>query len=195
MLDAQAARMAAAQEPPPPPASSPRLVQRDGGRQHQEGGQTSGALALAEAPRREPVVVAPVEDERTLTWRTILERVRAVKPGTASTLELAAPVTVTREKLVLAFERDSFEDARAEETDARLLVEEHARAHFRAQTEVTFEVAARGSKVASIAFIDAAKRRAQIAEARAAVERHTLVRKVMTLLDAELREIRLPEQD
>ncbi len=190
VLEAQAARMAAS-EPPPPPASSPRLVNRDDAPNN----QTSGALALADAPKPEPIVVAPVEDEKTLTWRAILERIRPIRPGIASTLELAAPVTVTREKLVLAFERDSFEDARAEETDAKALLEEHARAHFGASTQVVFEVAARGSKVASIAFIDAAKRKAAIAEARAAVERHELVRKVITLLDADLREIRLPDQD
>ncbi len=191
VLEKQAARMAAA-EPPPPPASAPRLVA-----QGHEGGphgatQTSGALALAPAP---VVVVAPVDDDKTLTWRKILERVRAVRPAIASALELAAPVQVTREKIVLAFERDSFEDARAEEMDARALVEEHGRAHFGAPTEVVFEVAARGSKIASIAFIDAAKRKAAVLEARAAVERHELVRKVITLLDAELREIRLPQMD
>lgn len=168
---------------PAPPASAPRLVQS---------AQTSGALALAE-----PAPVAPPAraDEPIEVWRAILDRVRKVRPGVASALELAVPLTVTRERLVLGFEHDSFEDARASETDAAEVLTEHARAYFGAPTAVSFEVAARGSKVASVAYLDAAKRKAAQAEARAAVEKHELVQKAIEVFEAELREIRLPAQD
>ena len=96
---------------------------------------------------------------------------------------------------MLGFEHDSFEDARAEQTAAQDVLTEHARAFYGAPTSVVFEVAARGSKVASVAYLDAAKKKQMQAEARAAVERHELVKKAISLFDAELRDIRLPAQD
>ncbi len=154
--------------------------------------QTSGALALAEerAEGGSGRVPEPIE-----VWRTILGRIRDTRPMVASLLELAAPIAMTRERIVLAFEHDSFEDSSAAETDARELVAEHARAHFGCAVTVAFEVATRGSKLASVAYLDAAKKKAALAEARAHVENHPLVQKSIAIFDAELRDVRLPAQD
>jgi hypothetical protein len=43
--------------------------------------------------------------------------------------------------------------------------------------------------------IDSAERRAEIAKARAAVEDHPVVRDIVRLFDAELRDIKLPEKE
>jgi DNA polymerase-3 subunit gamma/tau len=179
-------RAGAKADVPTAPASSPRLVSRDA--------QTSGALALAEPSTPLPASVV-VETEATALWRQVLERVRKVRPAVASTLELAAPLTVTREKLVVGFEHDSFEGGRAEETDTHDVLTAQARAFFGTDTEVVFEVAARGSKVASVAYLDAAKRKQAQIEARAAVEKHHLVQKAIAIFDAELRDIKLPAQE
>ncbi|MBS2012091.1 MAG: DNA polymerase III subunit gamma/tau [Deltaproteobacteria bacterium] len=173
----------------------------------------TGALALADAPviaeapvadlpeTPAPLEVTPlpastvVESTSAIdTWRAILARIKPQRPAVAATLELAAPMTVSRERIVLGFEPNSFEDGRASESDAREVLLEHAKIHFGATPAVTFEMA-RGGKGASIASLDAAKRKAELVAARAAVENHPLVKKAMALLDGELREIRLPAQE
>jgi hypothetical protein len=70
-----------------------------------------------------------------------------------------------------------------------------ARAHFDAATEVVFERVARGSKVASVAYLDAAKRKQMQVEARMAVETHALVQHAIALFGAELKDVKLPAQE
>jgi len=123
------------------------------------------------------------------------DAILARSPGVAASLELAAPLTMTKEKIVLGFEHDSFEDARAEQTAAQEVLTTHARAFFGAATVVTFEIAERGSKMGSVAFLDQKLRKQREAEARMAVEKHDLVQKVKTLFDAELRDIKIPPQE
>jgi hypothetical protein len=137
---------------------------------------------------------APAESEAIVTWRAILERVRAARPAVAATLELAAPLTVSKERIVLAFEQASFEDGRASEMDAKDLLTAEARAFFMGQTQVTFEVA-RGTKAGSIAYLDKAKKKQAQIEARAAIEKHELVQKAIAIFDAELKDVRLPAQE
>lgn len=201
---------------PPAPASQARLV---------NGTKSSIGLALAapdadvepaparhderepsppsvEAAEPAPVkasavtVVTGPEAPRIALWRSILALVRKGHPAIAATLELAAPNTVTAERIVLGFEPNSFEDGRAGESDARAVLAEVATTYFcGASPEVVFDVAARGAKGASIASLDAAKRRAAIVEARALVERHPIVQRAIAIFDAELKDIRLPAQE
>ena len=97
---------------------------------------------------------------------------------------------------MLGFEPGSFEDGRAEEGDARLVLIEHATAYFEGVSPtVTFDVAARGARSASVASLDAQKRKAALIEARARVERHPLVQKAIAIFDAELKDIRVPTQE
>jgi DNA polymerase-3 subunit gamma/tau len=153
---------------------------------------TSGALAVAREPAPEP---APSDDGPLALWRTLIDRVRKVSPAIAAMLDLAVPLTVTPQKIVVGLEDESFEDARAEQTDARTVLTAEARAHFGATTDVSFERTARGSKVASVAYLDAAKRRQLQVEARAAVEDHPLVRHAKTVFGAELKDVKLPAQE
>ncbi len=136
---------------------------------------------------------APGSD-RVETWRAILARIKPTRPAIAATLELAAPNMVTRDRIILGFEPGSFEDSRAEETDARTVLTEVAHAYFggMAPPEVVFDMSAHGSKGASVASLDAAKRKAALIEARATVANHPLVKKAIALFDAELKDIRLP---
>ena len=120
---------------------------------------------------------------------------RRSSPPIAAALDLAAPVTITREKIVLGFETASFEEGRADESDAKAVLAVHAKAFFGHPTQVVFEVAARGSKLASVAYLDAAKKKAAIVEARNAVENHELVQKAIRIFDAELRDIKLPPEE
>jgi hypothetical protein len=149
--------------------------------------QTSGALALA------PAAPANAEDPIAL-WRALLDRVRRHRPSVAASLELAAPRVVTRDKIVLGFEDGSFEDARAEQTDAEGVLAEQARAFFGGPTQIAFEIA-RGSKGASVAYLDMAKKKQEQAEARAAIENHSLVKKAIEIFEAELRDVKLPVEE
>ena len=138
---------------------------------------------------------ASVESEMLVTWRAILAKVRAQNPAMASTLDLAAPLVVTREKIVIGFEPESFENACVVDSDATMVLTQAARDHFGIKPVVSIDVAARGSRGGSIASIDAAKRAHAISQARAAVERHPMVQKAIAIFDAELQGIRLPAEE
>lgn len=136
------------------------------------------------------------ESESLSTWRLLVDRVRKTKPEAAAMLDLAVPITVSRDKLVVGVEDASFEDTRAEQTDARTVLMAEARAHFGASTEVTFERAAPGSsRVASVAYLDQAKKKQMQVEARYAVEHHDLVQHAIRVFQAELRDVKLPAMD
>jgi DNA polymerase-3 subunit gamma/tau len=172
--------------------------------------RTHGALALAPLPvpllappplapvaaPREETLIALDPEAKIETWRAILARVRVTRPAVAATLELAAPDVVTPTKIVLRFDAGSFEDGRAEESDAREVLAVEATAYFGGcAPQVTFEIAAFGARSASLASLDAQKRKAAILQARAAVENHPLVRTALAVLDAELKDIRIPTQE
>jgi hypothetical protein len=72
------------------------------------------------------------------------------------------------------------------------------RAHFRKTTHVTLDLTARTAPVshpATVASIDAAKRRETADKARTAVKAHPLVVEAMRLFGAELREVRIREDE
>ncbi len=136
-----------------------------------------------------------VESDHLVTWRALIDRVRSANPAAAAMLDLAIPITVSAESIKLGVEDASFEDARAEQIHAREVLAEAAQAHFGIRIPITFERAERGSKVASIAYIDAAKRKQLLVEARHAVEHHPLVQHAIRVLNAELKDVKLPTQE
>ena len=152
-----------------------------------------GAQHAAPLPNS-PEAASPIESD-LVTWRAILAKVRDRDPAMASTLDLAAPLVVTREKIILGFEPESFENARVVDSDATMVLTQVAQDYFGVKTVVSINVAARGSRGSSIASIDATKRAQAIAQARAAVERHPMVQKAMAIFDAELQGIRLPAEE
>jgi DNA polymerase-3 subunit gamma/tau len=169
--------------------------------------KTRGALALAPSPEQTPTPTSAtqiiVEDPTpqpppvsvTSPWRAILDKVRAGDPGLASALEHAVPVEVSRTRVLLGFAQDDFlgHHASEEASIAKLVKAVHA--HFGASVPVHIDTKHRGGKVGSVHAIDSAERRAEIAKARAAVEEHPIVREIVRLFDAELRDIKLPEKE
>jgi DNA polymerase-3 subunit gamma/tau len=174
---------------------------------------TSGSLALEVTPEPPPIAPEPLrnepaeafvvvrsaatdpEDAKITAWRALIDRVRAKSPPVAAMLDLAVPIVVTKERLVIGVEDDSFEDSRADQIDAKGILTAAARAHFVSTTEVVFESAKRGSKVASVAYLDAAKRKQMQIEARAAIEKHELVQHAIRVFGAELKDVKLPVQE
>jgi len=139
------------------------------------------ALALA---------VAPDVD----VWRTILDRLRTRHPALASVLDHAIPLETTAARLVVGFEPSAaFLGARASEPDALDELTREVRAYFGQPTKVALELSARATAgTKTIASIDADRRSAELAKARAAVEGHPLVQEAVRLFGAQLRDVKLP---
>lgn len=175
-------------------------------------GRTRGALALAPSSPNlavaepqsravegaSPLVVtlplAPSSDPDA--WRSVIERVRALRPPVASIYEMAVPVEVTAARVTLAFEPSaSFLAARAAEPEALEVITQAVRAHFDRATVVVLQpTAAPAGSVKSVAQVNAENRLADREKARARVEGHPLVRAAVRLLDAEVRDVRLPTE-
>jgi DNA polymerase-3 subunit gamma/tau len=168
--------------------------------------RTRGALALAPEPTPTPTSATQIKVEDptpqpppvsvTDHWRAILDAVRAGDPGLASALEHAVPVEVSRNRVLLGFAHDDFLGHHASDEAAIAKLVKAVHAHFGgASVPVHIDTKHRGGKVGSVHAIDSAERRAEIAKARAAVEDHPVVREIVRLFDAELRDIKLPEKE
>jgi DNA polymerase-3 subunit gamma/tau len=136
------------------------------------------------------LAVAPDVD----VWRAILDRLRTRHPALASVLDHAIPLETTAARLVVGFEPSAaFLGARASEPDALDELTREVRAYFGQPTKVALELSARapmGTK--TIASIDADRRSAELANARATVEGHPLVQEAVRLFGAQLRDVKLP---
>jgi len=136
------------------------------------------------------LAVAPDVD----VWRAILDRLRARHPALASVLDHAIPLETTAARLVVGFEPSAaFLGARASEPDALDELTREVRAYFGQPTKVALELSARApTGTQTIASIDADRRSAELAKARAAVEGHPLVQEAVRLFGAQLRDVKLP---
>ncbi len=126
-------------------------------------------------------------------WRAILARVRAVKGHVAAVFEHGVPLEVTPQRVLVGYLTGSFEGAQASEPEAMDLLQREARAHFSAETKVALDLSSRAGT--TVAALDAAQRKADLAKAQAAAQEHPLVQKAIALFSAELKDIRLPDSD
>jgi hypothetical protein len=127
-------------------------------------------------------------------WYAILAGLRASKAAFASFLEFALPLEVTAARVTVGFEPEaSFQAARVSEPEALEAFTRAVRAHFGAPTQVVLEVAAKPVPgVRTVASIEAERRAAEIARAKAAVEAHPIVQEAMRVFGAQLRDVKLP---
>jgi len=128
------------------------------------------------------------------TWRAILERLRASLPALASTFDHAFPLEIGPARVVVGFEPSaSFLAARASEPEALEALTREVRAHFGAPTQVALDLSARPvSGMRTVASLDAEKRSAELAKARAAVENHPVVQEIVRVFGAQVRDVKLP---
>jgi DNA polymerase-3 subunit gamma/tau len=179
-------------------------------------GRTHGSLALAapapqlrrDAPTPNPAsdTYLKVEDptpqpaptrpsETASDWRAILDRVRATDASLAATFEHAAPLEISRTRIALGYAQNDLLGSRASEEGAIAALGRAAHAHFGVAVVVHVDARYHGGKTGSVHAIDTAERRADIAKARTAVEEHPLVRDIVRLFDAELRDVKLPKDE
>jgi DNA polymerase-3 subunit gamma/tau len=190
-------------DPPPEPITESHLV-------HAEPEITptpTSAVALKVASRVGPALptgantlapgIGESSTEPLTDWRAILRRIATERPGLGSIFEHATVLELTPDRATLGFEAHSFAGAQAKEPEALETLTREVRAHFGRATHIEILVAERGptSEIATVASIDAAKRREAADKARAVVKAHPLVVEAMRLFGAELREVRIREEE
>jgi DNA polymerase-3 subunit gamma/tau len=161
---------------------------------------TSGTSAPIARPEPRPALSPPdapaprLERPANLDdWRALLARVRATKAHVAAIFEHGVPLEVTAQRVLIGYQAGSFEGAQASEPEAMDLLQREARAHFGAETKVALDLSARAGT--TVAALDAAQRKAELAQAHAAAAGHPLVQRAIALFGAELKDVKLPEND
>jgi DNA polymerase-3 subunit gamma/tau len=175
---------------------------------------SSGALALS--PAVAPVTAiaaAPAAPPDLDTWRSILERIRANQPALASVLEHAVVLEIGPTRVSIGFAPgSSFLAARASEEAAQEALARAARDYFggggdrhalgkdgmSSDIPTPKVVVERSSQVAplrTVASVDAERRSAERARARARVEDHPLVREAVRIFGAQVRDVKLPNDE
>jgi hypothetical protein len=127
----------------------------------------------------------------------VIDRVRCEDAALASTLEHAVVLYVGSQRLVIGFDpAEDFLARRASDPAAVAALTRAARAHFGTDIEIAVQqsLASFGS-LPTIASVDAERRAAELARARAAVEEHPLVREAVRVFGARVREVKLPTGD
>jgi DNA polymerase-3 subunit gamma/tau len=168
-----------------------------------------GALALAAAPRAEEATPLPPSAEREkvvalvpqradpvgvdmAAWRTIVLSVRGERPALASVFEHAIPLEVSATRVRVGYAESDFLGSQAGTPEALAVLTTAVHAHYGAATEVHVLLNVKASKDATVYAIENAQRKAELAKARGAVEQHPVVREVVALFAADLRDIKLP---
>jgi DNA polymerase-3 subunit gamma/tau len=151
------------------------------------------APALIPAAAPAPSRALPEND----AWRAVIEQLRSTQAPFAAFFEHALPLEVTAERVVVGFEpANAFHAARAGETDALEALTRAVRAHFGAPTQVVLEVAAKPvNGVRTVAALNAERRAADLANARATIQAHPVVQEAIRLFGAQLRDVKLPSGD
>ncbi len=128
-------------------------------------------------------------------FRTVLDIVRNKRPALASVLEHAVLLHIGPDRLTLGFEGDTFLSKQAQEPLAQDILRTALGMHFGGRPDVTFESVAPMSGLATIAQLDSADRKSRLESARRAIANHPLVTAAIELLGAELRDVRLAQDD
>src|SRR5262249_29846167 len=115
--------------------------------------------------------------------------------GLAAALDHAVPIEISTRRIAVGYAEDDLLGERASEDASIAMLAEAARSLFGVVVPVQIDARHRGGKTGAVHAIDSAERRAEVAKARAAVESHPLVREIVRLFDAELRDVKLPEGD
>lgn len=128
-------------------------------------------------------------------FRAVLDNVRSKRPALASVLEHAVLLHIGPDRLTLGFEGDTFLSKQAQEPAAQEILRSALAMHFGGRPDVTFESVAPMSGLATIAQLDSADRKTRLESARRAIASHPLVTAAIELLGAELRDVRVAQDD
>jgi DNA polymerase III subunit gamma/tau len=172
--------------PPPPQAVAPSAL-------------AAAAHAQGSAPDAWQTVatVSPSASPDMSAWRAVITRLRETQAAFASFFEHALPLEITASRVVVGFEVNAaFQASRAAEPEAMEALTRAVRAHFGAPTQVLLEAVAKtGPATRTLASLEAERRSADLAAARAAVEAHPLVQEAIRVFGAPVCDVKLPGAD
>jgi DNA polymerase III subunit gamma/tau len=153
--------------------------------------------APSQAVAGPPQTPSPAVLADRAAWHAVITLLREAQAPVASFFEYALPLEMTASRVVIGFELSAaFQAARAGEPEALEALTQAVRAHFGAPTQVVLEVASKGAPgVRTVASLDAERRSAELAAARAAVEAHPVVQEAMRVFGASLSDVKLPGVD
>lgn len=133
-----------------------------------------------------------LDPDQMRAWRAILASIGAEKPGVASVFEHGVPLTVGPGRIVIAYAAGSFLLQQATAKDAQAILERVAADHFGVPTTLAVDESDKHANVLTVAQENARASEARIQAARKRVEDHPLVTAAISILGAELRDVRLP---
>jgi DNA polymerase-3 subunit gamma/tau len=185
--------------PPPDPATDARLLHAEPDEITPTPPPTSAVSLKVESPVALPFPEgASAPSDPLATWRAVLRRIAEVRPALGSIFEHATVIELTKERATLGFETLSFAGAQAKEPEALETLTREVRAHFGHATQVVIDLTtarAPVSHTATVASIDAARRREAADRARAVAQAHPLVVEAIRLFGAEVREVRIRQEE
>jgi DNA polymerase III subunit gamma/tau len=178
-------------EPPGPPTSVTRPAPRPGVPQQR------GARTMQTALGHDPSQPLPLPPEGVdfEVWSAIVARVRTERPSLGSALEFAAPLQLGPAGLVLGFPPGSFVTAQASEPKHAELLATAAREILGPDATVSFELSEASRAALTLSKIKAVEQYKRREEARRKVTEHPLVQAAIELLGAELRDVKIVEEE
>ncbi len=153
----------------------------------------NGASPNGPATDGRPTTTASAAD--LAAYRAVIEIVRGKRAPLGSVLEHAALIRIGPEGIVLGYEADAFLGKQAQEPGAREILRAALAAHFGGNPDVSFETLRPQSGATTLAQLDGADRKLRLDNARRAIADHPLVTAAIELLGAELRDVRLGQDD
>jgi DNA polymerase-3 subunit gamma/tau len=158
---------------------------------------TAPAPARAPTPEGAPELAPAPLSPALLTWQAIIAELRQAQAHFASFYEHALPLEVTPARVVVGFEATAaFQAAGASDPAALEALTRAIRAHFGTPTQVDLVLGAKAPPgLRTVAVLDAERRRADLASARAAVAAHPVVLEAIRVFGAQLRDVKLPSGD
>jgi DNA polymerase III subunit gamma/tau len=157
---------------------------------------TDGAPTRPAPPHPAPPHFTPPEaGAALLSFRGLVEAIRARRPALASVLEHASVEELSPRRVALAFAHGSFVASQAMERASQDLIAEVVRQQLGPSAQIEMRVLEdAAAPVTTLAAVETAERRARVDEARRAAAEHPLVEAAIEVLGAELREVRLPAE-
>jgi hypothetical protein len=184
----------------PPPAPAPAVAAPASAPAPSGGAPRSPAVASAPPPQP---VTAPAAaavprtalPERVVSeFRAILERVREVRPELAAFLEHAAPLELSPEEIVLAWEPKSMFATQASDKESLAVLGRAAQAHYGQTPRITCEFdSERARTLQTLAMLDAAARDQKTRAAIQNARQHPRIADAVEILGARLKDVKLAE--
>jgi DNA polymerase III subunit gamma/tau len=147
------------------------------------------------APARARAEAESALEDRLVTWRSIVDRVRESRPELAAFLEHAAPLKLEKGEIVVGWEKGSIFAGQASTKESLALLTHAAGEHFGAQMRVTFELDSAEAKAAvTVAAQDSDAREQRVREALAQARQHPRISDAMEILGARLKDVKLANE-